>query len=51
MPDTLLGLVGGDIFVCMSTLDKTKITKWISSPPMMLNPGFASDYPVQKTKI
>lgn len=36
MPDTLLGLGYGDIYVCVSTLDKTKITKWICSLSMTL---------------
>lgn len=44
MLDILLGLVGGDIFVCMSILDKIKIIKWIFSSLMMLNSGFVFDY-------
>lgn len=36
MPDALLGLGNGDILVCVSTLDKTKITTGISRLPMML---------------
>lgn len=35
VPDALLGR-GVETFLSVSTLDKTKITKWISSLPMVL---------------
>lgn len=49
MPDALLGLgVGVETFVCVNTLDTTKITKGISSSPRMWDSGgFASNYSVQ----
>ena len=35
--------------MCVSTLDKTKITRWISSLPRMWEfGGFDSDYPVKE---
>ena len=41
----------GDIFECISELDKTKITKWTSSLPKMWEFGdFASDYPEKGKK-